>query len=141
MSQWQGQPIVFFDGQCALCHWAVLFLLRHDSQERFVFAPLQGKTAGELLGPLFEAMPDLDSMVLYVEGSGGSETLIEGKAMLRTCWLLGGFWAILGLLSFLPGFLYNWAYRLLAANRERIWGTVELRELLEKRQASPKILP
>jgi len=45
------KPIIFFDGVCHLCNASVDFILRADRHRRFTFAPLQGKTAAELLPP------------------------------------------------------------------------------------------
>lgn len=42
-------PIVFFDGVCGLCNGVVDWLLRHDRNQLFRFAPLQGSTAQALL--------------------------------------------------------------------------------------------
>ena len=44
-----------------------------------------------------------------------------GKVPFAFCWLMGGLWSIPGALSFLPGWLYNWGYRIVAANRHRFF--------------------
>jgi hypothetical protein len=36
--------IVFFDGECGLCHAFVKFVVRHDPAAQFLFAPLRGET-------------------------------------------------------------------------------------------------
>lgn len=42
-------PVVFFDGDCPLCHWSVRLVARHDRAARFHFAPLGGETAARVL--------------------------------------------------------------------------------------------
>lgn len=107
--------IVFYDGTCSFCNWAVQWLLWADGRQRFVFAPLDGKTASELLDPA----PSRDSLVLLEQSSGSC--LMEGAAVLRICWLLGGPWAVPGLLHFLPSLPFDMAYRLVARNRYRLF--------------------
>jgi predicted DCC family thiol-disulfide oxidoreductase YuxK len=49
------------------------------------------------------------------------KVMIEGKGALRILWLLGGKYAWLGCLSFLPSFLFDPFYRLIARNRYRLF--------------------
>ncbi len=107
--------LIFYDGQCGLCDHVVLWLLKRDKKEIFVFAPLQGKNAAKILKDIPDHIKKADSLIL-VENF---ETFhIYGKAAFRTLWLLGGPWKFLGLFNFLPPFLYNWGYRLVAKNRK-----------------------
>ena len=46
------KPNIFFDGVCAMCNTFVNLALRIDRKQLFLFAPLQGTTAKELLPPL-----------------------------------------------------------------------------------------
>lgn len=111
--------LVFYDGECGLCDHIVQFLLSVDKKEKFLFAPLQGKTAAELLQELPEQYKQVDSLILVENyGTERQHFYVLGKAAFRICWLLGGFWAIPGAISFLPAFLYNWGYRLVARNRK-----------------------
>lgn len=111
--------LVFYDGNCGLCDYVVQFLLQHDKKGKFVFAPLQGETADQLL----EGISREDSLVLIENyKTSQKKTYLFGQAALRILWLLGGGWKILGWLNFLPPFLYNWAYSLVAKNRYRLFG-------------------
>lgn len=113
------EHIVFYDGTCGMCHWVVQFLLKHDHNEHFVFAPLQGETAKLLLKDWRNTEPDVDSLVLIENYKNPEQRQIYvfGKGALRICWLLGGFWSIPGSISFLPGVLYDWIYRWIARHR------------------------
>lgn len=104
--------IIFYDGTCAMCHWAVKWVARHDKEKLFYFAPLEGTTAHEKLAN--ETLPD---SLVFLEGD---KILFRSGACLRIAWLLGGFWKLIGWLSFLP----EWAliptdaiYRLIAKSR------------------------
>lgn len=106
--------IVFYDGECALCNRAVRYLLKHKP---FQFAPLQGQTAKEKL----KAPISLDSLILWEDG----KEYRLGKGALRICWHLGGPWKALGLFSFLPTFLADVLYRLVAKNRHLFGKQIE----------------
>lgn len=111
--------LVFYDGECGLCDHIVQFLLKADARNVFAFAPLQGETAKQMLVEI----PPIDSLVLIEDyQTRDPKTYILGKGALRILWLLGGFWMIPGSLSFLPGPLYNWIYRIVARNRHRFLG-------------------
>jgi predicted DCC family thiol-disulfide oxidoreductase YuxK len=111
------RPIVFFDGDCALCNASVDLILRADTRRRFLFAPLAGQTAREILPPL-TADPGEWSIVLLDE-DGVRE---QSDAALAICRELGGAWTLLGLLRALPRRLRDHAYRVIARNRYRWFG-------------------
>ena len=46
-----GHAVLLYDGVCALCNGVVGFVLRHDKQGVFRFAPLESEAAQVLLGP------------------------------------------------------------------------------------------
>lgn len=115
------QHLVFYDGTCGLCDHVVQFLLKIDKDEIFAFAPLQGVTAEQFLSALSKEQRLVDSIIL-VESfrSKTPRTLMEAKAVFRIFWLLGGVWAFLGWPAFLPSFLFDWAYQLVARYRYRL---------------------
>ncbi len=114
--------LVFYDGNCGLCDRVVQFLLKVDKHQIFMFAPLQGKTAAHYLQHLPPKFKTVDSLVL-VENfqTGHPQVHVLAKGALRIAWLLGGLWKLIGWLSFLPSFLFNWAYRLVARNRHHLF--------------------
>lgn len=117
-----GRHLLFYDGQCGLCDQCVQLLLKVDYQKRFVFAPLQGETAAQKLAGLPPHLRGVDSLVLIENYQTDSErTYVMSRGVWRICWLLGGLWTVLGWLSFLPGWLLDWAYRFVARNRHRIF--------------------
>lgn len=110
--------LVFYDGQCGLCDQVVQFLLRVDTQGKFIFAPLQGSTAAVILKDMPAEYKSADSVVL-VENyqSSDQKFYVLGKAAFRILWILGGAWSLPGWISFLPSFLYDWGYCIVARNR------------------------
>lgn len=111
--------LIFYDGSCGLCDHAVQFTLKRDQRGLFAFAPLQGETAKKML----REVPPEDSLVLIEDYTSHPRIYQLGKGAFRILWLLGGVWAFLGLISFLPSFLYDWAYRLVAKHRHRFFNT------------------
>jgi predicted DCC family thiol-disulfide oxidoreductase YuxK len=112
--------ILFFDGVCGLCNKAVDFVLARDLEGHFQFAPLQGETARQLLSPADAG--DLNSMVLLIYG----RTYRKSSAAVRILWQLSLGWRILGTVVWLvPLPIRNLAYRLIAANRYRLFGRRE----------------
>lgn len=110
--------LVFYDGHCGLCDRVVQILLQIDKNKIFVFAPLQGKTAEEILKGLTSEQREIDSLIL-VENYLSTERrfFLMGRAALRICWLLGDAWILIGWACFLPSFLFDACYRFVARHR------------------------
>lgn len=111
------RDIVFFDGYCVLCNGFVDFLLAADTKTKLRFASLQGKTAKELLPPSY--LHAVDTVIFINERyqiSTKSSAIIE---ILKT---LGGVWKLAFIFSFLPSFLLDKFYDLLARNRYSWFG-------------------
>ena len=112
-----AKPVIFFDDVCVMCNGFVNLLLRVDRRQQFLFAPLGGETARKLLPPQAED-PTKWSMV-YVDESGIHD---ESDASLQVYRRLGGPWWLLSLARFIPRFIRNPAYRVIARNRYRWFG-------------------
>ena len=116
--------VIFYDGECPLCHRAVRFVLAADRKKQFYFAPLKGETAKKELSELRLENPDLDTLVLLQNYQSGDKKIeIEGRGALRILWLLGGKYALVGWLSFLPSVLFDAVYRLIARYRFHLFST------------------
>ncbi|NIP30778.1 MAG: DUF393 domain-containing protein [Candidatus Dadabacteria bacterium] len=111
------RPIIFFDGVCGLCNRFVNIILDADKKGTFYFSPLQGKTAKHFI--TFLNSNNLKWSMLYVDESGIHD---ESTATLKILQKLGGVWGILGLLIYIPNFIRNPVYRLIARYRYRWFG-------------------
>lgn len=111
--------ILFYDGECGLCHTAVRFVLRFDRGGIFCFAPLQGSTYASLLSSAQRAaMPD--SIVLR-DAAGGVTT--RAAAVLQILRRLGGCWSTLArLAALLPLPWLDRLYDAVARHRRRWFG-------------------
>lgn len=115
-----GRAIVFFDGVCGLCNRTVNFLMARDRRGVLKFAPLQGKTAGQLVPE--SVRQDLNTFVFSDRGT----LYYRSTAMARILMRLGGGWKIVGLLMWIiPAPLRNLGYRGVAKVRYRLFGKTE----------------
>lgn len=113
-----GSPIILFDGVCNLCNGLVRFLIRRDPDGRFRFAPLQSDVGQELLERFDLPTDTLETFVLVEDG----ECYTKSTAALRTARHLGGVYALLSYLRFVPRPLRDAVYDLVAASRYRVFG-------------------
>jgi predicted DCC family thiol-disulfide oxidoreductase YuxK len=103
---------LFYDGHCGLCHGAVKFVLRHDREAVFRFAPLQGSA--------FEAMAQ-DTMVVQ---TADGQVLLKSDAWIHILRRIG--WrATAAACAVFPKAVRDWMYDRVAAVRFRIWGRRE----------------
>lgn len=112
--------IVFFDGDCPFCHKAVRHLMEIDVHERLAFAPLNGETAARILVGPQQGLKKANSLVL-VENYRSTERAfwIRAKAALRTYWLIGNGWGLVGIFSYLPAMLIDPFYKWIALHRHQ----------------------
>ena len=114
-----ARPLLLFDGDCALCHGTVRFLLAEDVAGVIEVAPLQGETAAARLSPEQRAsLPD--SLVLLTE-DGRLRT--RSDAVLAVLGACGGLWRVVAvLLALVPRPLRDAGYAFVAAVRLRVFG-------------------
>ncbi|MGB7977701.1 MAG: DUF393 domain-containing protein [Chlamydiales bacterium] len=114
------EHLVFFDGECPFCHRSVRHIIEIDLHKRFAFAPLSGKTADEILTGPQKALRGAGSLILAEDyQSTGRRFWIRSRAVLRIYWLVGNGWGLVGILSFLPGYVGDWLYKQFALHRHQ----------------------
>jgi predicted DCC family thiol-disulfide oxidoreductase YuxK len=114
-----SDPVLLFDGNCALCHGTVRWLLAEDVGALIRTAPLDGDTACERLSD--EQRAGLPDSLVLLPGDGSLRLKSDATvALLGAC---GGLWRPLGaLLGLAPRGLRDVFYDLVAANRIRVFG-------------------
>lgn len=118
----ENHLILFYDGHCNLCHYAVRFVSKRDKKKRFFFAPLQGGTAAARLS---QEILNVDTVVLLE----GGKVFIKSKAAFRVLRLLGFPWNLLSAFNVFPKKLTDWVYDAIARRRNRMWGRREVCEM------------
>ncbi len=113
--------LIFFDSDCPFCHKSVRYIANLDHKKQFIFAPLNGETAKNVLSGPQTPLRHLNSLILVENYQSTMRNFwSRSRAIFRIYWLIGGIWAILGLLSLLPGWLgSDLLYRLFAAHRHQ----------------------
>lgn len=126
-----GSLVILFDGVCNLCNGFVNFLIDQDPEKRFKFASLQSEFGQSVLTKYNSETVDLQSVIVI----SNEQLFSKSKAIFLILNELPR-WRWLRVFRFLPSFLLNAAYDLVAKNRYRIFGkqdacripTPELRE-------------
>ena len=131
MAESLPNDLVLYDGVCGLCDRFVQSLLKRDKKQIFRFAPLQGETAGtvRLQHP---QLPETLSTVAYLKNG---TLLLRSRAVFAIWKELGGGWRFLAGFRFLPAFLTDLVYRLVAASRYKIWGKMDQCQIPEHADA------
>lgn len=114
---YDSKPIIFFDGFCHFCNRSVQFVMKHDKQHIFLFAPLQGETALQM--GLIENEMSFNSIVLWYNG----EFYYRSTAVIEIARLLAGVFKIVATVSsVVPIPIRDWIYNIIAKNRYAWWG-------------------
>ena len=112
--------IVLFDGVCNFCNGAVNFIIKHDREKRFKFAALQSEIGQELRAK-FDIGEDVDSIILIEN----DKAFTHSTAGLRVAKTLGGIWSLGYAFIIVPVFVRDWAYRVFARYRYRLFGRLD----------------
>ena len=119
-------PVLFFDGECGLCHRLVRLLLRLDRQARLRFAPLQGNTAQDYLRAHGLPTADFDTLVYVPDWNRRDrpEFLFRTAGVIAALRTVGGGLArvLAGLFGIFPTPVRDAGYRVVGHWRYRIFG-------------------
>jgi predicted DCC family thiol-disulfide oxidoreductase YuxK len=113
--------VILFDGVCNLCNGFVRFVLKRDKSKTFKFASLQSKYGTTLSAHFNLPITNPETIVLY----DGEKILTESDAVIKILSSLNGIWKSVIIFRILPRFSRNWAYRIVARNRYRVFGKKE----------------
>ena len=111
---------MLYDGECGLCHHSVKFLIARDRGQLY-YAPLQGETAAALRARHHEIPTTLESVVLVDR----ERVYVRSKAFLYGARYLTRPWRWAYHLRWLPAFVLDLGYRLIARIRYRVWGKLD----------------
>lgn len=109
--------LILFDGVCNVCNASVTFIIDRDPAGRFRFASLQSAVGQEVLRKTGRPAAGFDSVVLVENG----RFYEKSDAALRIARHLRG-WRWAWGFRFVPKFLRNLVYDLIARNRYRWFG-------------------
>jgi predicted DCC family thiol-disulfide oxidoreductase YuxK len=122
--------LVVYDGHCVLCNGWVQWLLRQDRRDRLRFAASQSAVVAQLLAQHDEALEPGGTpgtvLVFRDPLDPREQPLTRLAAALAVLGELPHPWpAVAAALGWIPEFLSDPGYRLVARWRYRIWGRLE----------------
>ena len=102
------ENVIYYDGECGLCHLAVRFILRVDSKSKFYFSPLSN---------LDNNWKNIDSIIL----KKGNKVFYEGQAIIMIFENIDNNWNYLAkILKLIPINVLDTAYRWVSRNRAKV---------------------
>ena len=112
--------IILFDGQCVFCDHSVQFILKRDVDEVFQFASLQSDIGQQLLKQ-YKIDASMDSIVVIYM----NELYTQSDAAIVIAQQFKGLWKLLTVVKFIPKWLRDKVYDVIAKNRYRLFGEMD----------------
>jgi predicted DCC family thiol-disulfide oxidoreductase YuxK len=110
--------IILFDGICNFCNSSINFIIKHDLNNQFRFAPLQSEIGKQLLLQLDEQDLNINTIILIEN----NRIYKQSDALLRIARHFNGVYSLLYGFIIIPSFLRNKIYNFIARNRYRLFG-------------------
>ncbi|EGV44749.1 DUF393 domain-containing protein [Bizionia argentinensis JUB59] len=116
------KQLVLFDGVCNLCNDAINYVIKHDKNNVFMFAPLQSEIGKQLINEYNIDTQKIDSILLYSFENG---LFHKSTAALKIASKLGFPLNLMVVFFIIPTFIRNWVYDFIARNRYKWYGKKE----------------
>lgn len=116
-----SKKIILFDGVCNLCNASIQKVIENDEKNIFQFASLQSEFGQEFLKKREFSQDEYNSMILIE----GDKFYTRSDAALRIGKELKGIYKISAVLLWVPRFVRNGVYNLVAKNRYKWFGKKE----------------
>ncbi len=114
----QNHHIILFDGVCNFCNFWVNFIIDRDKDDIFRFAALQSEAGQKLLNKFNLKTDDFDTFILIK----GETYFKKSTAALKIVQKLNYPVKVLYYFIFIPKFLRDLLYSLIAINRYKFFG-------------------
>jgi len=115
------KAIVLFDGVCNFCNTSINFTIKHDTQNYFVFAPLQSEKGKELLRNYNLDKAEMNSFVLIEN----NKAYTKSTASLRLIKHFNRLYPLLYGFIIVPRFVRDAVYDYVSRNRYQWFGKSE----------------
>ncbi|MGB6153239.1 MAG: DCC1-like thiol-disulfide oxidoreductase family protein [Pricia sp.] len=117
-----NHKIILFDGVCNLCNGAIQFMIKHDKEDVFRYAPLQSDIGKKLVDERNIDTDKVDSIILIEPGVAFYD---KSDAALEIGKHLKGYRTISAILMLIPSSIRNIVYDFIARNRYKWYGKKE----------------
>jgi predicted DCC family thiol-disulfide oxidoreductase YuxK len=111
-------PIVFMDGECALCSGVARTIAKLDKAGEFRICPIQSALGRAILEHYGLDFKNPDSWLYLADGKAYASL----DAVIRAGIRLGGMGHLLRAFTILPAPIQEWVYRRVARNRYSMFG-------------------
>lgn len=115
-------PFTVMDAHCSLCARGAKWIAHNDHKDVFRIIPLQSDLGNALMEHYGMDPADPMSWLFIEEGCAYSSM----EAMIRVGNRLGGLWKMVSILRVIPRRAQNYVYGLIARNRYRLFGKIDL---------------
>ena len=116
----KDKQLILFDGVCNLCNSSVIFVIKHDKKNIFLFAPLQSEIGKAVLNRFNIDTSETDSILLY---NPISDTIkYRSSAALHIAKHLDFAIKLTVVFFIVPTFIRDWVYNFIAKNRYKWFG-------------------
>jgi len=116
------KKLILFDGVCNLCNASVLYVIKRDKKNVFMFATLQSDVGKQIIKQYNLDTSKTDSILLYSKTNGLS---VKSSAALQIVKHLGFPNNLMSIFFIIPPFIRNWVYDYIAKNRYKWYGKKE----------------
>jgi len=116
------KKLILFDGVCNLCNASVLYVIKRDKRDLFMFAPLQSNIGKQIIKKYNIDSNKTDSIILLEPEKGIS---YKSTAALKIVSKLTFPSNLLSIFLIIPPFIRNWVYNYIAKNRYKWYGKKE----------------
>lgn len=114
------KKLILFDGVCNLCNSSVLYVIKRDKKNTFLFAPLQSNVGKKIIEKFDINTKDVDSIIIYNPEKDSIHH--KSTAALKIASQLDFPTNILAIFLIIPSFIRNWVYDFIARNRYKWYG-------------------
>lgn len=118
-----NKQLILFDGVCNLCNSSVLYVIKRDKKDKFLFAPLQSDIGKDIIKKFDIDTKKMDSILLY--NPKKDNISYKSTAALLVAKQIGFPSNLLTVFLIIPAFIRNWVYNYIAKNRYKWYGKKE----------------
>ncbi|MBC3759064.1 DUF393 domain-containing protein [Hyunsoonleella sp. SJ7] len=115
----KDKKLILFDGVCNLCNSSVLYVIKRDKTNQFMFTALQSEAGQQVIDHFKIDTSKVDSILLYTPEKG---ITYKSTAALKIASKLGFPTNLLSVFLIVPSFIRNWVYDFVAKNRYKWYG-------------------
>jgi predicted DCC family thiol-disulfide oxidoreductase YuxK len=121
MDDWHSNPVLVVDSDCALCNWAVRFIMKHERKPELLFSANNSMYSKDIFLSNSIKGTENESVVLIYE----NKFYLRSEAVFRVLAVLKPPFSWLRVFGILPRSITDFFYGIVATNRKRWFGSAD----------------